>query len=269
MPQEMIKNNFIEESCFTIFLQIIHSLLDFLVYISLKLTSLRRKVLFQHQHMKEDVFYIEKNSRAYLSKVPNHIALAFIEPTFSLDDVAKLVFWAIASGSTTVSLYDYKGFIKIHQIELLNKLAKFHKLIHLRNNFKLKWNDNSQNVELNGNGSNSNDSQVINICLLSKQDGKADIVKAAQSLAQRVADGSIEVQNVDEPLISNALLTNHGLPDPELLIRFGLAHSNVGFPPWQIRLSEIHDIDTHHGVDVQDFFQILLKYSKCEQRFGR
>ena len=56
----------------------------------------------------------------------------------TLDDVAKLVFWAIASGSTTVSLYDYKGFMKLHQIELLNKLAKFHKLIHLRNNFKLK-----------------------------------------------------------------------------------------------------------------------------------
>ena len=90
-----------------------------------------------------------------------------------------------------------------------------------------------------------------------------------KSLAKRVKSGSLNVDSIDEQLVGSNLKGNKGLPDPDLLIRFGLASSNLGFLPWHIRLTEIHDIPTHFDIECWDFFQVLLGYSKCEQRFGK
>ena len=96
------------------------------------------------------------------------------------------------------------------------------------------------------------------------------IVQAARKLARHVANGDLKVDEVNETVLeANLGSANKGLPDPEVLLRFGLAHSNQGYPPWQIRLSEIHDMDTHHSVSYLDFLNILFKYSRCHQRFGR
>ena len=95
-------------------------------------------------------------------------------------------------------------------------------------------------------------------------------MQAAGKLACYVANGDLMVDEINETLLeANLGSANKGLPDPEILLRFGLAHSNQGYPPWQIGLSEIHDMDTHHSVSYSDFLKILLKYSRCHQRFGR
>ena len=266
----------LQETCFAIVLHILHNILDFFVFVWLQVNTLRRKLIFRDHHIKEDFYYLEKNSQHILNKVPRHIALAFLESTISIEDVAKLVIWSIASGSTCISLYDYHGYLKTHKnklIERLDELSKFWP----NNLFKINWHHGETNHNNAGgtppkphhNGSIfRNEIEFIHVCLLSKLDGQADIVKAAQKLAHNVADGTLIVENVNETLLTSALSTNRGLPDPELLLRFGMAHSNVGFPPWQIRLSEIHDIDTHKAVARYEFFHVLMKFSKCEQRFG-
>lgn len=270
----------LEQTCFAIVLHILHNILDFFVFVWLQVNTLRRKLIFRDHHIKEDFYYLEKNSQNILNKVPRHIALAFLESTISLEDVAKLVIWSIASGSTCISLYDYHGYLKTHKNKLIERLDELSKFLP-HNLFKIKWHhdeNNHNNVggeggtpakpHHNGGSIIRNEIEFIHVCLLSKLDGQADIVKAAQKLAHNVADGTLIVENVNEALLTSALTTNRGLPDPELLLRFGMAHSNVGFPPWQIRLSEIHDIDTHKAVARYEFFHVLLKFSKCEQRFG-
>jgi dehydrodolichyl diphosphate syntase complex subunit NUS1 len=221
--------------------------------------------------IKDDFHSLEMMSGQWLSKIPRHMALAILETSISMQDVARLVMWSMACGCSHISLYDVRGHFKSRQLDLLNHLTKLMSALpSTENAFQLHWNDNSGEGQLpNGNGRDHVASKNVYISLLSQEDGRPDIVRAARHLARQVANGDRTVDELDENVLGEALAANHGLPDPEVLVRFGLAHSNLGFPPWQIRQSEIHDIDTHHGVRRQDFFQVLLKYSKCEQRFGQ
>ena len=41
------------------------------------------------------------------------------------------------------------------------------------------------------------------------------------------------------PFFFSLPLATSGLPDPDLAIVFGGVNSTLGFPPWQIRLTEI------------------------------
>ena len=90
-----------------------------------------------------------------------------------------------------------------------------------------------------------------------------------KSLAKKVKSRQLTVNSIDEKLIDINLKGNLRLSDPDLLVRFGLTSSNMGFLPWHIRLTEIHDISTHLDIECWDVFQVLLRYSKCDQRFGR
>ena len=48
--------------------------------------------------------------------------------------------------------------------------------------------------------------------------------------------------------MSGALAANRGLPDPDVLVRVGPnAHTNMGFLPWQIRLTEIYQEWIHQS----------------------
>ena len=198
-----------------------------------------------------------------LTKIPKHLAIAFLESSISIHEVAQLVLWSIACGAKGVSLYDLNGFIKPRQNELETEVN--HLVKHLEHKpCDISWNG----VKTKSNGSGNFTS--FTICLFSKEDGQEDIVQAARKLARHVANGDLKVDEVNETVLeANLGSANKGLPDPEVLLRFGLAHSNQGYPPWQIRLSEIHDMDTHHSVSYLDFLNILFKYSRCHQRFGR
>ena len=242
-------------------LNAIHHFIDFATSIWLFITITLRR--FSNDKIQGDFAKLKASSSASLTKIPNHIALAFLEPTISIPDVSKLVIWSIASGATCISLYDIKGFLKASQIELISSLNSMTKKLP---KFNIHWHDNN-GLKSNGKDSSFSPGQV-HICLLSRLDGGPDIVQAARRLAAQVANGNLRSEALDESLLGSALAANRGMPDPDVLLRFGLAHSNLGFPPWQIRLSEIHDIDTHREVSKHDFFQVLLKFSKCEQRFG-
>jgi dehydrodolichyl diphosphate syntase complex subunit NUS1 len=110
---------------------------------------------------------------------------------------------------------------------------------------------------------------VVHLSLLSLDDGKGDIVRAARRIAERVRTNDLDPADVDESVVGGSLSTNAGMPDPDLLVRVGPVESNLGFLPWQIRLTEIHSLETHLGVQFADLLKILKDYSKCEQRFGK
>lgn len=241
-----------EKPILTFILAFIHHVIDVLLRIWLYSNVLIKKLIGSQRNIGTEFASLQKSSKKQLTKVPNHIALAFLESSISLVDVAKLVIWSVASGVQGISLYDVRGFLKFHQDELKDLVEDLCKLIK-DDPCHINW--------------NSAKSSGVTVCLLSREDGQEDIVKAARKVAQTVAKGDIQIEDVNETVFETYL--NKGLADPEVLLRFGLSHSNQGFPPWQIRLSEIHDLDTHHGVTCGDFFQILLKYSKCQQRFGR
>lgn len=183
--------------------------------------------------------------------------------------------WAIAAEIQTLSLYDVQGRIKDGEKQLVKSLQDAQVEILHSNPPRVHWHPHRRDRALNldhKNGSNSpgeNPASVVNISLLSLPDGKGDIVRTAQTLAKNVRSGEIDVGSIDEGLVDLLLETNRDLCDPELLIRLGGVNCNMGFCPWQIRLTEMHSIPSLDGIQFEDFFRVLKTYSRCEKRFGR
>lgn len=57
--------------------------------------------------------------------------------------------------------------------------------------------------------------------------------------------------------------------EPDLLILFGPHVELQGYPPWQVRLSEIYHVPDNNGVGYQVFLRALHNYAKAQMRFGR
>lgn len=225
---------------------------------------------------------------ANLHKRPKHLAIGLNERgPISYSDLANLICWCLAIGIRQISLYDPLDRLKSNQGKLLQQIRlNHHRLfpheplqagqIHWKgnhiqdlketNSLKVSKNDNG----VNGNGKNGHvSSEDTHISLLSPIDGKIDIVKAARHLAQEVRNRTVKPSEIDEAKVSENLASNRDMPDPDMLILCGRVWSTLGFLPWQIRLTEIHRIDTHRSITFEDYFKVLQSFSKCQQRFGK
>lgn len=215
-----------------------------------------------------------------LKKKPLHVAIAILEgKNFSYNDIGNLITWCVAFNVNEITLYDINGILKNEkkQIEKI-LLRKVPKTIRQSHTFIWKANDalcdedafpTSQSYN-NSDGENVKtikDTIIVNIA--AANDGPSNFEATTKFIAKNVKHNKLTMDEIDEQLIDSNLKRNLDISDPDLLIRFGLASSNMGFLPWQIRLTEIHDIYTHFDIQCWDLFEILLRYSDCEQRFGR
>lgn len=105
--------------------------------------------------------------------------------------------------------------------------------------------------------------------MLSPEDGKADIIKAAQNFCQLVAQQQRTYTDLDVNELDNLLSSTNGFPDPDLVLKFGPVDSTLGFLPWHIRLTEIISLPSHQNISYEDFFSALHRYAACEQRWGK
>lgn len=59
------------------------------------------------------------------------------------------------------------------------------------------------------------------------------------------------------------------MAEPDLLILFGPYIQLQGYPPWQIRLTEIYNAQDNNGVGYQVFLRALHNFAKAQMKFGR
>jgi len=109
------------------------------------------------------------------------------------------------------------------------------------------------------------DSAILSI--ISIEDGLNDIAHTAEQLCMEVSWR--DPTSISTCLLQEKLNGTKGLPDPELVIRFGHVSSTFGYLPWQIRLSEIIPLATHSQVAYEDFRNVLVRFCRCEKRFGK
>tara|TARA_B100001250_G_scaffold400160_1_gene410377 strand:+ start:585 stop:1196 length:612 start_codon:yes stop_codon:yes gene_type:complete len=62
------------------------------------------------------------------------------------------------------------------------------------------------------------DNDGLNLCLALNYGSRQEMVEAVQSIVNKLEEGKIRSNNIDEKLFSNSLYTK-GIPDPDLLIR--------------------------------------------------
>lgn len=64
-------------------------------------------------------------------------------------------------------------------------------------------------------------------------------------------------------------LTESIMGEPDLLVLFGSYVELQGYPPWQIRLTEIFHVLDNSGVGYQTFLRALHSYAKAQMKLGR
>lgn len=78
----------------------------------------------------------------------------------------------------------------------------------------------------------------LTVLLLSEHDGRDTLIDLTVTLAQMAQKGDVRVDQIDPNLI-DAELSDHVSTEPDLLILFSPTVVLKGYPPWQLRLTEI------------------------------
>ncbi len=95
-----------------------------------------------------------------------------------------------------------------------------------------------------------------------------EIATAARLLAQRVRDGEIDPDSIDEGALE-AELGTRGLPDPDLIIRTSGEQRLSNFLMWQAAYAELVFLPVlWPDFDRAAFEQALQEYASRERRFG-
>ena len=112
----------------------------------------------------------------------------------------------------------------------------------------------------------NNTGLVLNICF--NYGGRDEIVTATKNIAQKVLDGELNIEDINERLFSDYLYTANQ-PDPDLLIRTSGEERISNFLPWQISYSEFVFTDKFWPeYNEQEFLNSIQIYQKRTRRFG-
>lgn len=98
--------------------------------------------------------------------------------------------------------------------------------------------------------------------------GRDEIIKATKKIAKKVKENELQIEDITEETISNALYTE-GQPDPDLLIRTSGELRTSGFLPWQIVYSEFLFIDKNWpDFNEADLDYAIQIYQNRNRKFG-
>ena len=98
--------------------------------------------------------------------------------------------------------------------------------------------------------------------------GRDEIVRAVKKIANDVKDDILDIESINEKLISNNLYTKN-IPDPDLMIRTSGEIRTSNFLPWQLVYSEFYFTDKlWPDFTSEDLDKAILEYNKRNRKFG-
>lgn len=198
--------------------------------------------------------------------------------------------WRTLLYCTVLFLLTYLGILKscipaLHQI-ISTKLASYH--------------GPSQQPSLNlyaphhpVQSSTTENETSLSLLLLSSTDGRETLVDLTKTLAEMSQNGKLSPEDITPELVDAEITEITSYPsrsndgssagasllkaEPDLLLVFGPFLKLDGYPPWQIRLTEMYCTgDRSHGltgygeaVEYQGFMRGLWHYAGAQMRFGR
>lgn len=108
----------------------------------------------------------------------------------------------------------------------------------------------------------------LKLHLISAQDGRESVVDLTRTLAEMSQRGKISPRDISMELV-DAELSEGIMPEPDLLILFSPNVELSGYPPWQIRLTEIFCLQDNQEFGYQVFLKALRKFAKAQMRRGK
>ncbi|OLS32403.1 MAG: (2Z,6E)-farnesyl diphosphate synthase [Candidatus Heimdallarchaeota archaeon AB_125] len=123
-----------------------------------------------------------------------------------------------------------------------------------------------QEIKMTEDATKTHENFILNICMA--YGGRAEIVDALKRIFDKVKDGDISFDDIDEELISNHLYTN-GISDPDLIIRTSGEERLSGFLLWQSAFSEYYFAEVHWPLFRQiDLWRAIRTYQRRQRRYG-
>lgn len=110
--------------------------------------------------------------------------------------------------------------------------------------------------------------QHLSVLLLSAEDGRDSLVDLTKTLTEMSQRSKISASDISVDLV-DAEISESVMGEPDLLVLFGPSVELSGYPPWQIRLTEIFHVQDNHGVGYQVFLRALYNFANAQMRFGR
>ena len=112
----------------------------------------------------------------------------------------------------------------------------------------------------------SNTVMTLNIAF--NYGSRVEIVDAFKTIAAQLQEGKINIDSIDEKLISSYLYTA-GQPDPDLLIRTSGEERISNFLLWQLSYAELYFTDKYWPeFNEEQFLKALSSYAQRERRWG-
>lgn len=108
----------------------------------------------------------------------------------------------------------------------------------------------------------------LSVLLLSAEDGRDSLVDLTKTLAEMSQRSKLSSNDISVDLV-DAELSESIMDEPDLLVLFGPMVELSGYPPWQVRLTEIFHVEDNHGVGYQVFLRALFNFANAQMRFGR
>ena len=98
--------------------------------------------------------------------------------------------------------------------------------------------------------------------------GRDEIIFAIKNIATKVKDGQLNIEDIDEKIVSENLYTKYA-PDPDLLIRTSGEKRLSNFLPWQLVYSEFLFVDKNWpDFSEQDLDDAIEEYQRRTRKFG-
>ncbi|KAI4209945.1 MAG: hypothetical protein LQ351_007171 [Letrouitia transgressa] len=232
-------------------------------------------ILYYHHHAPE---LIKQDFRG-LKKIPHHLSVILelrgeeqdpggLEGL--LDEVAEISAWCACAGISLLSVYEKTGVLKDH-------MSTTHRTVSSKMHAYFGRRIPSLQIQaphvpsfLNGDdlGQPPSASGHLSILLLSAEDGRSTLVDLTKTLAEMAQRNKLTPSDISIDLI-DAELTESVMGEPDLLVLFSPNVDLHGYPPWQLRLTEIFHIQDNSGVGYLVFLKALHNYAKAEMKFGR
>ncbi|KAI9722699.1 MAG: hypothetical protein M1812_001630 [Candelaria pacifica] len=250
-PGQALRNFFKTQLHILIF-TVIHTL--FSIYIRLRqayhaVVDRIFAILYYHHRTPE---LIRKDVKA-LSRLPDHLSVILelkeeekggpgLEGL--VDELAEISAWCTCVGIPFLSVYEKSGILKSYIPTTHRRISKKLHSYFGRNRPTLQMRAPHMSSFLNGDTTPSPTSISpvlpghLSVLLLSSDDGRSTLVDLTKTLTEMSQRGKLFPSDVSVELI-DAEISESVMGEPDLLLLFGPEVELAGYPPWQLRLTEI------------------------------
>jgi len=202
------------------------------------------------------------------------------------EKVDELLDWCLKLGVKSITLYAFstENFRRSkNEVEEIMRIAQeqFRKIltderihknkVHVKviGRLSLLPKDLQQLIMDVENATQGYDDHFLNLALA--YGGRAEIVDAAKKIADRVHDGKLNPEEIDEQVFEKYLYTSHmSKQDPDLIIRTSGEERLSGFLLWQSAYSELCFLDVYWpGFRFIDLLRAVRTFQRRRRRFGQ